>query len=245
MTRFSILRLVTLMLATLYASSVLASPEEDLAEQLMVNGEKMPVAEVRETPLEGFFEVRLENGETFYSDAEGKHFLVGDIYENSEAGLINLTEQRRDGERAERIAEVPESERVVFRGEGESRAVIEVFTDPTCPYCRRFHEEVPRLNEKGIEVHYLAFPRAGLDSEGGRQLRQIWCSDNPTEAMSAAKREEALSGAADCDNPVEEQYDLGRELGVQGTPAIVMPDGRMVPGYIPAERLAAMLGLEE
>lgn len=222
-----------------------ATIPDELSERLTVNGEAMPVADVRETPLEGFFEVRLENGETFYSDAEGKHFLVGDIYENSETGLINLTEQRRNGERAERLAKVLESDRVIFRGEGESRAVVEVFTDPTCPYCRRIHEEVPKLNEMGIEVHYLAFPRAGLNSEGGRDLRKIWCADNPSEAMTAAKREEALTNSADCDNPVEEQYDLGRELGVQGTPAIVLPDGRLVPGYVPAERLAAMLGLDD
>ncbi|MFC3284302.1 DsbC family protein [Litchfieldella rifensis] len=228
-----------------FSTTTLASTHHELAERLTVNGEPMPVAEVRETPLDGFFEVRLENGETFYSDAAGKHFLVGDLYENSDAGLVNLTEQRRNAERAERLAQVPESEQVIFRGPGETRAVVKVFTDTTCPYCRRFHEEVPKLNEMGIEIHYLAFPRAGMGSEGGRALSQVWCADNRTEAMTTAKREEALSNSPDCDNPVEEQYHLGMEIGVQGTPAIVMPDGRMVPGYVPAERLAAMLGLND
>lgn len=222
-----------------------ADPAERLAETLTVNGQSMPVERVRETPLEGFFEVRLESGETFYSNAEGSHFLVGDLYENGEGGLVNLTEQGNNAERSARLAAVPESERVVFRGAGEPRATLVVFTDTTCPYCRQLHEEVPRLNALGVEVHYLAFPRSGLGSPGGRELQQVWCADNPAEAMSAAKREEALSGAADCDNPVEEQYHLGMELGVQGTPAIVLPDGRLVPGYVPAERLAAMLGLNE
>ncbi|GGY08159.1 thiol:disulfide interchange protein DsbC [Litchfieldella qijiaojingensis] len=226
-------------------TTALASTHHQLAERLTVNGDPMPVAEVRETPIDGFFEVRLESGETFYSDAEGKHFLVGDLYENSEAGLVNLTEQRRNSERAERLAQVPESEQVIFRGAGESRAAITVFTDTTCPYCRRLHEEVPKLNEMGIEVHYLAFPRAGMGSEGGRVLSQVWCADNRTEAMTSAKRGEALSNSPDCDNPVEDQYHLGMALGVQGTPAIVMPDGRMVPGYVPAERLAGMLGLDD
>ncbi|MBB3183902.1 thiol:disulfide interchange protein DsbC [Halomonas fontilapidosi] len=223
-----------------------ADTAEQLAETLTVSGQSMPVERVRETPLEGFFEVRLESGETFYSNAEGSHFLVGDLYENGESGLVNLTEQRRNAERSGRLATVPESERVVFRGAEEPRATLVVFTDTTCPYCRQFHEEVPRLNEMGIEVHYLAFPRSGLGSPGGRELQQVWCADNRSEAMSAAKREETLpDAAADCDNPVEEQYHLGMELGVQGTPAIVLPDGRLVPGYVPAERLAAMLGLNE
>ncbi|QTF93298.1 DsbC family protein [Halomonas sp. BM-2019] len=234
------------LLATTLAVPLLAQadPAQQLAERLAVSGQPMPVASVRATPVEGFYEVRLETGERFYSDAEGRHFLVGDLYENGEQGLVNLTEQGRNAERAERLAEVPEAQRVIFRGAGESRAEVVVFTDTTCPYCRQLHEEVPRLNELGIEVHYLAFPRTGMNAQGARVLEQIWCDANPSEAMSTAKRQESLSGTTDCDNPVESQYHLGMELGVQGTPAIVLPDGRLVPGYVPAERLAAMLGIE-
>lgn len=217
---------------------------ERLAERLSVNGQAMPVSSVREAPMEGLFEVRLETGERFYSDATGEHFLVGDLYRNGEQGLVNLSEESLNAERAERLDRVPESERVIFRGP-ESRAEVLVFTDTTCPYCRQLHEEVPRLNELGIDVHYLAFPRGGMSGQGARSLQQVWCADNPAEAMSAAKRGDSLSASADCDNPVESQYHLGLELGVQGTPAIVLPDGRLVPGYVPAERLAAMLGLEE
>ena len=216
-----------------------------LIESLEVNGQPMPVESVHETPLKGFYQVRLQTGEAFYSDAEGNYFLVGDLYENGEGGLTNITEQARNAERAERIAQVPESERVVFRGTGESRAEVVVFTDTTCPYCRQFHEEVPTLNELGIEVHYLSFPRAGMNSEGARMLETIWCAENRSEAMNASKRQETLAGSANCDNPVEEQYHLGMAVGVQGTPAIVLPDGRLVPGYVPAERLASMLGLAE
>jgi thiol:disulfide interchange protein DsbC len=216
-----------------------------LADSLTIEGQPVPVKTVRETAMAGLFEVRLANGETFYSDADGSHFLVGDLYENADQGLVNLTEQGRNAERADRLAEVPEEARVIFRGAGESRSELVVFTDTTCPYCRQLHQEVPRLNELGVEVHYLAFPRAGMEGEGARVMRQVWCAEHPSEAMSAAKRQETLSGSADCDNPVEEQYHLGRALGVQGTPAIILPDGRLVPGYVPAERLAAMLGLDE
>lgn len=238
------------LLAATLVTPLLAQADGDrevaasLAASLAVNGQPMPVESVRATPMEGIFEVLLATGERFYSDADGQHFLVGDLYENGAQGLVNLTEQGRNGERAARLAEIPESERVIFRGAGESRAELVVFTDTTCPYCRQLHEEVPRLNELGIEVHYLAFPRTGMNAQGARTMQQVWCADNPTEAMSTAKRQEPLSGSASCDNPVESQYHLGLELGVQGTPAIVLPDGRLVPGYVPAERLAAMLGLD-
>ncbi|SDM07252.1 thiol:disulfide interchange protein DsbC [Modicisalibacter muralis] len=247
MSRISRASLCAVLITTLSMNATLAlaapAPEE-LAERLAVNGEPMPVASVSETPLEGLFEVRLESGETFYSDAEGEHFIVGDLYANRDEGLVNLTQQSRNAERAERLAEIPEDRFVVFRGAEEPKAVIHVFTDATCPYCRKLHEEVPRLNDMGIEVKYLAFPRSGLNSQGARLLEQVWCADNPSEAMSAAKRGESLDAPADCDNPVVEQYHLGGELGVRGTPAIILPDGRLVPGYVPAERLAAMLGIQ-
>ena len=216
-----------------------------LMEGLQINGQPLPVVSVNETPLDGFYQVRLESGESFYTNADGKYLLVGDLYENGPTGLTNLTEQARSDERAEQLAAVPESERVVFRGAAESRAEVVVFTDTTCPYCRQFHEEVPALNDMGVEVHYMAFPRAGMNSDGARVLEQIWCADNRSEAMSAAKRQETLSAGTSCDNPVESQYHLGMAVGVQGTPAIVLPDGRLVPGYVPAERLADMLGLAE
>nr|WP_163501063.1 DsbC family protein [Halomonas socia] len=226
------------------SASALASTHQQLAERLTVNGEPMPVEEVRETPLPGFFEVRLENGETFYSDAAGEYFVVGDIYQNADSGLVNITEQGRNEARAQQLASIAEQDKVVFRG-AESRAVVNVFTDPTCPYCRKLHQEIPQLNAMGIEVHYLAFPRSGMNAEGGRILQQVWCADSPSEAMSAAKREARLDNGHDCDNPVEDQYHLGMDVGVQGTPAIILPDGRMVPGYVPAERLAEMLDINQ
>lgn len=149
-----------------------ADATTSLAERLQVNSQPMPVESVKETPMAGIFQVRLETGEAFYSDANGAFFLVGDLYENTERGLVNLTEQSRNAERAERLAGVPESERVIFRGTGETRAEVVVFTDTTCPYCRQLHDEVPRLNELGIEVHYLAFPRTGMNAQGqGRWSR--------------------------------------------------------------------------
>lgn len=218
---------------------------EHLAENLRVNGQAMPVAQVEATTMDGIYHVRLENGESFYSNADGSHFLVGDLYQNAENGLVNLTEQSRNQERVAALAAVPESERYVYRSVGDPKATVVVFTDPTCPYCERLHETVPELNERGIAVHYLAFPRAGMESAAATSLQQAWCSDNRSEAMTRAQQRQTLSGPSDCDNPVAEQYQLGMALGVQGTPAIILPDGQMVPGFVSADRLTAMLGLED
>lgn len=225
--------------------SALATPEKTLADTLTVEGRSLPIEEVTQSPLEDLFQVRLTSGESFYTNAEGRYLLVGDLFENTDEGMVNLTEQGRNAERASRLADIGEEARVIFRGTETPRAKLTIFTDTTCPYCTKLHEEVPRLNEMGIEVDYLAFPRGGMTSTGAREMQQIWCADNSSEAMSAVQRGEKIESDASCDNPVEEQYHLGIELGVQGTPAIVLPDGQMVPGYVPAERLAEMLGLDD
>ena len=250
--RFVALPLLTTssMLACLLTASLLSSAAQAddvgdrLAESLSVNGQSMPVKAVTETPMDGVYHVRLESGESFYSNADGSHFLVGDLYENAPDGLVNLTEQEQNQERADALAAVPESELVIFRGADEPKATITVFTDPTCPYCARLHDTIPELNERGIAVHYMAFPRAGMASQAATTLQQVWCSDNRSEAMTQAKEGKSISSAADCDNPVAGQYDLGKALGGQGTPAIILPNGQLVPGFVPPERLSAMLGLE-
>lgn len=244
MRRLTILPLLLgnlLLSATASAQSV----PESLTETLSINGEPMPVEHVSVTPMDGLYQVQLTNGESFYVNADGSYFLVGDLYANQESGLVNLTEQARNQERAEVIASIPEEERIVFRGVDEPKATIVVFTDTSCPYCTRLHETVPELNEAGIAVHYLAFPRSGMNGEAARVMQQVWCSENSQEALTQAKQGESLSGSASCDNPVASQYQLGIALGVQGTPAIVLPDGKLMPGFMPAERLIGLLELDE
>ncbi|MDR5897800.1 DsbC family protein [Halomonas vilamensis] len=231
--------------ALLPVTAIAQSVPEQLANSLSVNGQAMPVEDVTETPLDGIYQVRLTSGESFYSNADGSHFVVGDLYENSDNGLVNLTEQARNQERIAALQAVPQSEQIIFRGIEEPEATVTVFTDTSCPYCSRLHETVPELNARGIAVHYLAFPRSGMQSEAARVMQQVWCADNPSEAMTAAKQGEALSSSASCDNPVASQYDLGLALGVEGTPAIILPDGQIVPGFVPPERLTAMLGLDD
>jgi thiol:disulfide interchange protein DsbC len=119
-----------------------------------------------------------------------------------------------------------------------------VFTDSTCFYCQKLHKEVPELNRKGIEVRYLAYPRAGVGSDSYRQLATAWCSDNPQEALTKLKNREAVDDNVCPGNPVADQYALGGKLGVTGTPAIVTESGQLIPGYQAADQLIDSMGLK-
>jgi thiol:disulfide interchange protein DsbC len=98
------------------------------------------------------------------------------------------------------------------------------------------------LNELGITVNYYGFPRSGPGTESFRKYVSVWCAEDPQAAMNNAKSGGAVK-PADCANPVAEQYNLGRLVGVTGTPAIVLEDGTLMPGYVPAKTLARGLGI--
>ncbi|MFT5670969.1 MAG: thiol:disulfide interchange protein DsbC, partial [Glaciecola sp.] len=115
--------------------------------------------------------------------------------------------------------------------------------DVDCGYCRKLHEEVPALNAKGIEVRYLAYPRAGIGSPSYNKIVSAWCAVDQQNALTKLKQLEPIPTNICAGNPVAAQFALGGKMGVRGTPALVLDSGRLLPGYMPADRLAAELGV--
>ena len=140
---------------------------------------------------------------------------------DSGKGFTNVTEQRRDGERLKALAKVQEKDMIIFPATGERRGYVTVFTDVSCFYCQKLHKEVPELNKRGVEVRYLAYPRSGMDTPGGRQLVTAWCAANRQDALTRLKSQLPVPENICADNPVAAQYALGQQLGVQGTPALI------------------------
>jgi thiol:disulfide interchange protein DsbC len=136
----------------------------------------------------------------------------------------------------------------VFPALGEKKTTITIFTDVDCYYCQKLHAEMPAINALGIEVRYLAFPRAGLGSSSYQVMVDSWCAENPNEFLTEAKarshNKQALqTSPKPCNNPVTAHYTLGQQIGVTGTPAIVLDSGELLPGYLPARELAKRVGV--
>ncbi len=216
---------------------------DKLRSVLEVPSAGLKVDSIKTSEIAGLYEVQFINGPMVYATGKGDFFLVGDMFSVGPKGYVNLADKRRDGERVEKLAAVTEDDMIVFSPEGEPKAHITVFTDVTCFYCQKLHKEVPQLNKNGVEVRYLAYPRAGVDSAGFRQLATAWCADNPQEALTRLKSKKSVSENVCPDNPVAAQFQLGQELGVRGTPAIITQDGQMIPGYQSADDLMVTLGL--
>lgn len=208
-------------------------------------GQPIVIEYARPSPAPGISEVQIENGPLIYATDDGAYFFLnGDLHQANATGAVNLTETRRAEARQQQLATVSVDDMIVFAPEGPSRAQITVFTDVTCFYCQKLHREVDQLNAEGIEVRYLAFPRSGIESEGAEKLATAWCADDQQTALTELKAGVALPVNMCEGNPIAAQYELGKEMGVSGTPAIVTSSGELVPGYRPAAALVALLGLD-
>lgn len=201
---------------------------------------QLQIAHVKATPLANIYEIELNTGEMLYSDISGDYLFAGDMYQTTPAGLLNLSAGTRQLRTAEKIQAVPEDEMIIFTPESEVKTTLTVFTDVDCTYCRALHRDLEQLLAYGIQVRYMAYPRGGVAADSFDKMISVWCSDDRHKSLTQAKNGQNLP-ARDCETPILEHYELGNELGISGTPALVFPDGRLIPGYIEAERLAAML----
>ncbi|MFK8021002.1 MAG: DsbC family protein [Pseudomonadales bacterium] len=223
------------------ASSTDAKVLEKVRKRLMTARPDLVVSSVEKSPIAGLYQASINNGPTVYITADGAFFLTGDLFSVRETEIVNLAEEAREGDRVTLLSTLPESEMIVFSPEVK-KAAVTVFTDVDCGYCQKLHREVPELNRLGIEVRYLAYPRAGVGSPSFDKLVTAWCADDKQAAMTRLKNREHVAGKS-CANPVARQFRLGQKMGIQGTPAIITADGRLLPGYMPADALAQTLGL--
>lgn len=227
-------------------SSAVVNPEyEELRETLdgSLGGAtqgQLSVERIRPSAMDGMLEVTLNSGEVLFTDPDGEFMLTGDLLRTGPQGFVNLSAETRKEQNAERVAAVPDEEVITFSPEGEVRATISVFTDVDCTFCRRLHGDMDEILDHGIKVRYLAYPRGGTSAGSYGKMLSVWCSDDRQRALTQAKHGQNVP-ERDCDNPVLKHYELGNQIGITGTPAIVLPDGTVVPGYADLDRLTDLV----
>ena len=194
------------------------------------------IDQIGAAPIKGFREV-IVDGQVFYVSDDGRHLLQGSLFEvetREDLGKASLGKLRR-----KLLATIPVSERIVF-APPNPKYTVTVFTDVECGYCRKFHSEIAEINRQGIAVQYLAFPRMGLASEDFKKMVSVWCAPDKRKALTDAKNDRPVP-ARSCTNPVTMEYDIGRRVGLTGTPMILAPDGTELGGYLPPDKLRQAL----
>lgn len=234
---FAALAALSVFSATVSAESTL----DDVGERLSETLPGISVTSLTETPVPGLYEL-ITDGQIYYLDESAEYLVDGSLIQLKDR--VNLTDARLGGIHMSLIAEMGEENMLIYEPEKPSTRSITVFTDISCGYCRRLHAELDTLLEEGVRVRYLLFPRAGLGSQGHKDLESVWCANDPQDAMTNAKSGGKIVPKS-CTNPIEQHVALAERLGLRGTPLIYTDSGEKIPGYREASALATMVNDSE
>jgi thiol:disulfide interchange protein DsbC len=236
-----VLRLCATLLCPLAMLAVVPALAEDPSAEL--EQVRAKVAEVFEeiepghvhaSPVDGWFTIR-KGAIVAYISGDGRYLLQGDLIDLD--AEINLSEVTRNEARLEMLAELPDDKVIVFSPENP-RFSVSVFTDIDCTYCRRFHSQIEEYLAQGIEVRYLMYPRSGPGTASWKKAEEVWCARDRKKALTLAKLDQKFETQS-CDASIlETHYALGQDVGLRGTPALVLQDGTLVSGYLPPTQLA-------
>ena len=208
-----------------------------MAERLLELSPRMQVERVISLEALGIYAIEISGGRTIYGMEDGIHFFTGNLF-RFDGDITNLSELRQNTKRKQLMNAISDKDTIAFGdGQGESLETINVFTDVDCGYCRKLHSEIAEINALGIRVRYLAYPRGGIGSEGYEKLVTAWCAKDPQATLTNLKSGRTMK-MSNCESPVKDQYFLGQQIGISGTPAIITSDGRLFPGYLPAGELS-------
>jgi thiol:disulfide interchange protein DsbC len=228
--------LAGLMMAGTYAVAAEENAEGIIEERIRTLAPNAKTIAISETPIDGILQVQI-NSDIVYVTADGQYLLQGQIMDIDTR--TNITDQAKSGIRVGLLSDLKADEQITFTPVKPKYDVL-VFTDIDCGYCRKLHNQMDGYNEEGIAIHYLAFPRAGVGSASYDKFVSVWCADDQKTALTLAKNGTDPEPEK-CPNPIADQYELGREIGVTGTPALVTTDGTLIPGYMPPAQLRQRL----
>ena len=234
-------RLTVIGTALLAVAAVQAGEADAELEQVRQKvGEMFDMIEpgdVKASPVDGWYTIQ-KGSIVAYISADGRYLLQGDMIDLDQQ--INLSELVRTDARRELMATVTDEQVIAF-SPNEVKYSVAVFTDVDCTYCRRLHAQIEQYMAKGIEVRYLLYPRNGPASRAWNTAEEVWCATDRQNALTMAKLDRKFETSA-CDaSMVQDHYVIGRDVGLSGTPAIVLADGTLIGGYVAPDQLADTL----
>jgi thiol:disulfide interchange protein DsbC len=213
-----------------------ASTEEAIRSSLQVLLPGLVPDTVRSTPIDNLYEITFGT-RIVYITADGRFLVQGKLIDLETR--TEITDERLSELKQTALEQVGEDRMLVFSPE-DPRHQVTVFTDIDCGFCRRLHAEMDQYHKQGIAIRYLFYPRAGIGSDSYAKAVSVWCADDRHGAMDAAKAGKDVP-AKTCENPVDAHYELGQQMGISGTPALVLSNGEIVPGYVPPDKLRRAL----
>jgi len=231
------IRLLIATIVLLFAANSLAADADPKLDAVRAKisdmFETIDPEDVDVSPIEGWYTVKKGSIIAYVSD-DGRYLLQGDLIDLDTE--VNLSEAVRAESRRELVSTLSDDETIMF-SPAEVKHTVTVFTDIDCTYCRKLHSEIDAYMDLGIEVRYVLYPRNGPASRTWTTSEDVWCASDRGSALTAAKLDREFQTTKCSTGALARSYSLGRDIGLTGTPAIVLEDGTFIGGYLSPEAL--------
>lgn len=193
------------------------------------------IDEVSKTPMSGLYEIRVNESDIFYTDAEGNFLIQGNLIDTK--AKRNLTEERVEKLSAIDFGALPLKDAFTqVRGNGKRK--LAVFEDPNCGYCKRFERDLQKIND--VTIYTFLLPILSPDSV--EKSKNIWCAKDKGKAWLDWMLRDQTPAKASCDTAgLERNVEFSRKHKITGTPTVFFADGSRVPGAISAEQVEKTL----
>lgn len=228
------------------AEGVSVEVAKKITDTLKVSRPDLNFGNIEKTKIQGLYLIRVNATQFLYVGETGEYAIAGDMYHAKPGEFVPVVARHITEMRKNKMGAIAPDDVIAFPSSTDkTEEIIYVFTDVDCHFCRKFHNEtLPALSVRGVEVRYLGFPRAGIGSESYKKITSAWCASDKKQALSALKNREAIPENICNDNPIADQYGLGQEIGITGTPAMILEDGTLLMGYRSAKELLAVIESE-
>ena len=193
------------------------------------------IDEVSKTPMNGLYEIRVNESDIFYTDAEGNFLLQGNLIDTR--GKRNLTEERVEKLSAIDFEALPLKDAFTqVRGNGKRK--LAVFEDPNCGYCKRFERDLQQVND--VTIHTFLIPILSADS--AEKSKNIWCAKDKSKAWLDWMVRDQMPVKTSCDTgALERNLAFSKKHKITGTPTMFFVDGTRVPGAVGVEQIEKTL----
>ena len=217
-----------------------ASANETVVRRMMVDqirGEGQ-IESVNKAPWGDLYEVVVRGSKgplVFYVDGKATVIIAGQVLE-AKTGR-NITEEKLRKLSAIKWEKLP-LDAAITTVRGDGRRKIAVFSDPNCPYCKRFETELELVDD--ITVHIFLYPV--IKPESLPLTRSVWCSKDRAKAWNdLILRDIQPTAKPDCDTPIEKILALGREIGASSTPTFFLQNGERHKGAMHITEVTRLL----
>ena len=209
-----------------------------IKKELAITLPKVTVDKIQDTPIANVYEITSQH-KIFYVDISGKYALIGNLVDLTTKD--NLTQIAAESINVVNFSDLP-LKLAIQKIMGNGRRKIAIFTDPECPFCKRLEQEtVPNL--KDVTIYYYLYPLA-IHERAASDAKQILCSEIPVKTLTDWMKDNKVLPTKDkCNNVtnLKKMKDLGNSIGLQNTPSIILQNGRIIPGLVPADYLNQMI----